>query len=116
MGLRHRAALTLPESVFRTFAPVDFTGINPNLDGTTVEVPGEKNSYRQSPYHRADLALTIRKEKKRYFRSTIISVYNVYNNLNPFFSLVDVNEDGSKVIREYGIFPIIPSLAWRIEF
>ena len=109
-------ALTLPESVFRTFAPVDFTGINPNLDGTTVEVPGEKNSYRQSPYHRADVALTIRKEKKRYLRSTIISVYNVYNNLNPFFSLVDVNEDGSKVIREYGIFPIIPSIAWRIEF
>ena len=109
-------ALTLPESVFRTFAPVDFTGTNPDLNGTTVEVPGEKNSYRQSPYHRADVALTIRKQKQRYLRSTIISVYNVYNNMNPFFSLVEQNVDGSRVIREYGIFPIIPSIAWRIEF
>lgn len=109
-------ALTLPESVFRTFVPAAFTGADPNLSGTTVEVPGGKNEYRQSPYHRADVALTIRKEKKRYLRTTIISVYNVYNNLNPFFSLVDVNVDGSKVIREYGIFPIIPSIAWRIEF
>ena len=90
--------------------------MNPDLEGTTVEVPGEKNSYRQSPYHRADVALTIRKEKKHFLRSTIISVYNVYNNLNPFFSLVDENEDGSRTIREYGIFPIIPSIAWRAEF
>ena len=109
-------ALTLPESVFRTFAPSSFTGLTPDLDGTVVEVPGGKNEYRTSPYHRADLSLTVRKEKKRYLRSTIISVYNVYNNLNPFFSLVDVNTDGTRVIREYGIFPIIPSVAWRIEF
>ena len=109
-------ALTLPESVFRTFAPMSLTGLTPELEGTTVEVPGGKNEYRTSPYHRADLSLSIRKQKKRYLRSTIISVYNAYNNLNPFFSLVDINEDGTRVIREYGIFPIIPSIAWRIEF
>ena len=45
------------------------------------------------------------------------SCYNVYNNLNPFFSLVDTDSrNGTRVIREYGIFPIIPSVAWRIDF
>ena len=41
---------------------------------------------------------------------------SIHNNLNPFFSLVDENDDGTRTIREYGIFPIIPSIAWRAEF
>jgi len=69
-----------------------------------------------SSYHRADVSLTFTKEKPLYNRSFIASVYNVYNNLNPFFALVDENTDGSRTIREYGIFPIIPSIAWRAEF
>ena len=109
-------ALTLPESVFRTFAPMSLTGYSPALDGVNVEVPSSKNAYRMSPYHRADVSLTFTKEKSAYNRSFIASVYNVYNNLNPFFALVDENENGSRTIREYGIFPIIPSIAWRAEF
>jgi len=87
-----------------------------NFSGANIEVPSAKNTYRTSPYHRADISLTSTKEKARYSRSWIFSVYNVYNNLNPFFSLVDTNDDGQRVIREYGIFPIIPSVAWRVEF
>ncbi|MBN31898.1 MAG: hypothetical protein CL845_07920 [Crocinitomicaceae bacterium] len=109
-------ALTLPESTFRAFVPTSFTGYSPQLNGTDVFIPSAKNTYRQSPYHRADLSLTFVKEKGGFTRSWIFSVYNVYNNLNPFFSLVDENEDGSRSIREYGVFPSIPSIAWRAEF
>jgi len=109
-------ALTLPESAFKTFLPSSFTGFTPDVNGFNIEIPSAKNTYRTSPYHRADVALTFVKEKQGYTRSLIYSVYNVYNNLNPFFSLVDENDDGSRVIREYGIFPIIPSVAWRAEF
>ena len=109
-------ALTLPESTFRAFVPASFAGYTPEMYGFDVDIPSAKNAYRTSPYHRADVSLTFVKEKKAYTRSFIYSVYNVYNNLNPFFSLVDENEDGSRTIREYGIFPIIPSIAWRAEF
>ena len=109
-------ALTLPESVFRTFLPASFTMDETNFSGDNITVPSAKNTYRTSPYHRADISLTSTKEKAHYSRSWIFSVYNVYNNLNPFFSLVDTNDDEQRVIREYGIFPIIPSIAWRVEF
>ena len=109
-------ALTLPESTFRAFVPSSFTGYTPALNGFDVEIPSAKNAYRTSPYHRADVSLTFLETKKHYERSWIFSVYNLYNNLNPFFSLVDENNDGSRTIREYGIFPIIPSFAWRVEF
>ncbi len=109
-------ALTLPESVFRTFLPSSFTSASSDFSGLTVEVPSEKNAYRTSPYHRADVSLTFTKEKRTFSRSFILSVYNIYNNLNPFFSLVEEDVDGSLSIREYGIFPIIPSIAWRAEF
>jgi hypothetical protein len=109
-------ALTLPESTFRAFVPASFAGYTPELNGFDVDIPSAKNAYRTSPYHRADVSLTFVKAKKAYTRSFIYSVYNVYNNLNPFFSLVDENDDGSRTIREYGIFPIIPSIAWRAEF
>ena len=109
-------ALTLPESTFRTFLPSSFTTASSDFDGLNVEVPSEKNAYRTSPYHRADLSVTFSKEKAAYSRSFIFSIYNVYNNLNPFFSLVEEDVDGSLSIVEYGIFPIIPSIAWRAEF
>lgn len=109
-------ALTLPESTFRTFLPSSFTTNSSEFNQLEVEVPSEKNAYRTSPYHRADVSLTLTKEKKTYTRSLIFSVYNIYNNLNPFFSLVEEDTDGSLSIVEYGIFPIIPSIAWRAEF
>ncbi len=109
-------ALTLPESTFRAFVPASFTGYTPELNGINVDIPSAKNAYRTSPYHRADVSLTFVKAKQAFTRSLIFSVYNMYNNLNPFFSLVDENDDGTRTIREYGIFPIIPSIAWRAEF
>jgi hypothetical protein len=49
-------------------------------------------------------------------RSLIFSVYNAYNNLNPFFANLEENSNGQPVIREYGIFPFLPSIAWRLSF
>ena len=47
-------------------------------------------------------------------RALIWSVYNAYNNE----SLLRAGHqpDGTRVIREYGLFPIIPSVAWRFHF
>ena len=109
-------ALTLSESRFKTYIPSNFGGNTMDLQGLNIEVPSTKNGYRTSPYHRGDISVTKSKKREHTERSWIFSCYNVYNNLNPFFSLVDTDDNGNRVIREYGIFPIIPSVAWRIDF
>ena len=106
-------ALTLSESTFSTYIP---DGIGQGVYIFSAEVPSEKNAFRMSPYHRLDLSLTRTREGDNGTRHLIFSVYNAYNNLNPFFAQTDEDDDGNPVIREYGIFPIIPSIAWRYSF
>ncbi len=79
-------------------------------------MPSDRNAYRFSPYHRMDVSLTRVKPDTDGNRALIFSAYNVYNNLNPFFALAETEADGTRVIREYGLFPIIPSIAWRFHF
>jgi hypothetical protein len=102
-------AVTLTESVFN-----GLTYEYPNAPAW--EVPSDRNAYRLSPYHRMDVSLTRVKPGTDGNRALIFSAYNVYNNLNPFFALADTEADGTRVIREYGLFPIIPSIAWRFHF
>jgi len=102
-------AVTLTESVFN--------GLTYEYPNTPAwEVPSDRNAYRLSPYHRMDVSLTRVKPGTDGNRALIFSAYNVYNNLNPFFALAETEADGTRVIREYGLFPIIPSIAWRFHF
>ena len=104
-------ALTLPESVYTTFLPSTTWPLI-----LEVEVPSERNAYRMSPYHRLDVAMTRTLVGDKGSRQLVLSIYNAYNNLNPFFAQTAVQDDGTPVIREYGIFPIIPSISWRVTF
>lgn len=104
-------ALTLPESVYTTFLPATTWPLT-----LEVEVPSERNAYRMSPYHRLDLSMTRTLVGDKGSRQLVLSIYNAYNNLNPFFAQTSVQDDGTPVIREYGIFPIIPSVSWRVTF
>jgi len=106
-------ALTLSESSFSAYIP---DGTGEGIYTFSAEVPSEKNAFRMSPYHRLDLSLTRTKVLENGTRHLIFSVYNAYNNLNPFFAQTDEDDNGNPVIREYGIFPIIPSVAWRFSF
>lgn len=105
-------ALTLNEVQYGSILP-DYYG---NLQPVTFEVPTNRNSFRMSPYHRADISATRTKSKENGSRSLVLSVYNLYNNLNPFFALPSTNTEGTAVIREYGLFPFIPSVAWQFNF
>ena len=107
-------ALTLNESTFSAYVPDGES--NSGVYSFSLEVPSEKNSFRMSPYHRLDLSLTRTKNYENSSKHLIFSIYNAYNNLNPFFALTDEDDNGNPVIREYGIFPMIPSIAWRYSF
>lgn len=105
-------ALTLSELMYTTFF-VDEQG---NIYEEEITLPSGKNAFRMSPYHRLDVSIVQTKTIKNMKRSVIFSVYNAYNNLNPFFANLEENNTGQPVIREYGIFPFLPSIAWRLSF
>lgn len=107
-------ALTLSESTFSSTLP-DGTGMG--FEVYEYSVPAEKNSFRMSPYNRTDISLIRTRESvDGYTKYLIFSIYNVANNLNPFYAEVDYDLNGTPVIREYGLFPMIPSIAWRFKF
>lgn len=107
-------AVTLPEFSYITGLPEELSWWN--WRQMTVERASDKNSYRYSPYHRLDLSLSFKKSRKNYDRWWTISAYNAYNNLNPFFMETTQDANGNPQLREYGLFPVIPSIAYRIKF
>lgn len=85
-----------------------------------------RNNFRYSNYHRLDLGVNFHKITKRgNHRTWNISVYNVYNRLNPFYVYVwdkttlnpETGEQKTKsVLRQTTLFPIIPSVSYTIKF
>lgn len=87
-----------------------------------------RNNFRMPAYHRADLGVNFHKQKKHGMRTWNISVYNVYNHMNPFIvypATRDVETrlpDGSAVLESYGvlktitIFPVLPSFSYTFKF
>jgi hypothetical protein len=89
-----------------------------------------------APYHRADFSLNVKGklmrsrfdaelnqvvEEPRKFRSSWnISVYNLYNRMNPYFiyfATKDNNNGGFQITaRQVSLFPILPSITWNFEF
>lgn len=84
---------------------------------------GLRNSARLPAYHRLDLSVSLKLNKKQKpFESTLVlSAYNVYNRRNVFFTYVspETNEsNGTIELKAYkvSLFPIIPSLTWNFKW
>ncbi len=75
----------------------------------------QKNDYKLSPTHRLDMAIEFHKKKRRYERAWVISVYNVYGYVSPFF-LTRAFVGGEEKLVEAGILPIIPSISYKFNF
>ncbi len=83
-----------------------------------------RNNQRLGDYHRLDINIDFIKKKKRFTRTWSIGAYNAYSRRNPFFvnfeteytqdSQGNVNEE--TVLKQYSLFPIIPSVSYRFEF
>ncbi|HEX5625406.1 MAG TPA: TonB-dependent receptor [Saprospiraceae bacterium] len=82
---------------------------------------GPRNSARIEDYHRLDLSFVYEKPqdgKKSFHSSWAISVYNVYNRKNTFFTYTDFESDvftgnGSAKALKVALFTIIPSVTWN---
>lgn len=73
------------------------------------------NNYRTASYHRLDIGFNFRKEKARYTRVFYVGVYNLYNRKNPYYYFYNTKK-GQTQLYSYTLFPIIPSISYRINF
>lgn len=83
-----------------------------------------RNNFRMPSYHRLDLGANFHKQKKNGVRTWTISVYNAYSRKNPFILNWDYDYGDysspsyseKKVLKQYSLFPIIPSVAYSFQF
>lgn len=75
-----------------------------------------RNNYRMPAYHRLDINLNFKKDKKHGTRTFSIGAYNVYNRKNPFYLDFGYDSRQNRVLKQYSIFPIIPSINYKFEF
>ena len=108
-------AVTLPLEKYASMSSFwnDFLYFN------QVDYFEKRNSYRMPAYHRLDIGINFNKEKKWGHRTWSISVYNAYNRKNPFFLNFDqirgVSGSSETVLKQYSLFPIIPSLSYSFK-
>ncbi|MBN2485132.1 MAG: TonB-dependent receptor [Bacteroidales bacterium] len=88
--------------------------------GMTGPSYGQRNSMRVFPYHRMDLAATIRLNKieRQWEHSLNISVYNAYANHN--YIMVSFSEDpenrGKTIVEGTYLYTFVPSVSYQIRF
>lgn len=75
-----------------------------------------RNDYREPAYHRMDLSFTWSRTKGRTERSWNVSLYNAYNQHNPFYLYFKSDESGHKHLMKFSLLPILPSLSYSIKF
>jgi hypothetical protein len=97
------------------------TGFNYNNRGTFYPGfdYGQKNNFRMSSYHRLDLGIQFHKEKRWGERTWEISIYNVYNRMNPFYYYFGTKSSNGKdygVLKQVTLFPVLPSFSYNIKF
>jgi len=93
------------------------------LEGRITDLFGERNGYRMSDYHRADISATYTPKQKRenMESSWVFSIYNLYNRANPYFLFFDTEGDiteGTLQVnaKQISLFPILPSFTWNFKF
>jgi hypothetical protein len=69
----------------------------------------KRNDQRMRDYHRLDLSVNFKKDKKWGQRIWNVSIYNVYSRQNPFFYMPGTSNG---TIKQVSIMPIIPSVSY----
>ena len=106
-------ALTFPQGIYLGM-PQSY-GFQDQISVESVESYGGRNSSRLPAYHRLDFAVN-KHSKKRNFESTwTLGAYNIYNRKNPWFAYLDYEND-TRAAKQVSLFPIIPSISYRIQF
>jgi hypothetical protein len=108
-------ALTLPVANYTAYLDGPFSGSLFDFGRGVTNYSPQKNDFRAEPYHRFDVSLQVRKQKKRHERTWEFSIYNAYNRANPFFYQLEAQNNQTRLFR-YSVFPIVPSISYNFKF
>ncbi len=86
------------------------------VNQTTVKYIPRRNNFRMRAYHRLDLSLDFIKEKKDGIRTWNVSIYNLYSRQNPYFYYYQRGRYDQQQLKQFSLFPIIPSLTYSFQF
>lgn len=87
------------------------------VDGTLVNLYGDRNSERMPDYHRLDIGATyILKDSDKFYSDLNLSFYNVYNRKNAYSITFDIDDTGGTQATQLALFGIVPSLTWNFNF
>jgi hypothetical protein len=92
-----------------------------------IDYVSQRNNYRLPAYHRMDIGINFHKQKEHGIRTWNISLYNAYNQKNPFIVYQSYSKDmvwnpttqtwdSKKILVKASIFPIIPSISYSYKF
>lgn len=100
-------------------------GLYPLINLGSMPFISSRNNYRYEPTHRLDVGANFHKKLKHGRRTWNISLYNAYNQLNPFITTVKTNSVYNDATGQYSklkqmvqisLFPIIPSVSYSYKF
>ena len=100
-------------------------GLFPNTNTGSLPYISARNNFRYEPTHRLDLGVNFHKKLKHGKRTWNVSLYNAYNQLNPFLTTVrassvyDAQTDTYKQVKQltqFSLFPVIPSVSYTYKF
>ncbi len=93
------------------------------MNGNEYGYISSRNNYRYNDYHRLDLGFNFHKQKRHGTRTWSLSVYNVYNQKNPFlvYASTDYEYKNGEIIpkkelKQLTVFTFMPSLNYQFEF
>ncbi|HVI49400.1 MAG TPA: TonB-dependent receptor [Chitinophaga sp.] len=108
--------LTLPVASYHSVngaSPWDPGGI----DNGGIDRYGTRYNYRTQNVHRLDVGITYTKQKKWWRKSWNFSIYNVYNQSNPFFYYLKTDDEArQRYLSKVSIMPILPSITYSVKF
>ena len=109
-------AATLAFQQFNPATPEQINGNNEGYYYSSASYISGRNNYRMPNYHRMDISLNWHKPLRHGSRTINVSVYNVYNHLNPYLLYPETSWNGKNQLTQLSIFPIIPSISYLWKF
>lgn len=110
------AALTLAQGAYSQLDIVNSSTYGQIMyELGSAQLYTEKNGFRLPAYHRLDLSLLFKKEVPKGERTWSLSIYNAYNQMNPFYLFYAQNDQGQTSLQQLTIFPIIPAFQYQLR-
>lgn len=128
LALQNYAATTVPGDIESSnyYGSYGYSSSSPTYNNYLAHV-NARNNYRYQAYHRFDIGVNFHKQLKHGIRTWNFSIYNAYNQLNPFITMEQQDYNGyytntdnpnqqTQKLIQVSIFPIIPSVSYSYKF